>query len=43
MNSSRYPLMNNTKWEELRAAMYGLDGLRPRWRTKDLESGYVCP
>ena len=35
--------MNNTKWEELRAAMYGLDGLRPRWRTKDLESGYVCP
>src|ERR1700722_19734338 len=32
--------MNNTKWEELRLAMYNLSHLRPRWRTKDL-SGYL--
>ena len=36
------PVMNNTKWEELRLAMYGLGGLRPEWRTKDL-SGYLSP
>lgn len=36
------PLMNNTKWDELRLAMYGLEELRPRWRTKDV-SGYVNP
>jgi hypothetical protein len=36
------PLMNNTKWDELRLAMYSLDRLSPRWRTKDVESGYVC-
>ncbi len=36
------PVMNDTKWEELRLAMYGLGGLRPCWRTKDL-SGYVSP
>jgi hypothetical protein len=36
------PLMNDTKWDELRLAMYELGDLYPRWRTKDL-SGYVCP
>jgi hypothetical protein len=34
------PLMNYTKWDELRLAMYGLGDLRPLWRTKDV-SGYV--
>jgi hypothetical protein len=35
-------VMNYTKWEELRQAMYELGDLRPRWRAKDL-SGYVSP
>ncbi|WP_020466962.1 DUF6678 family protein [Singulisphaera acidiphila] len=34
--------MNNTKWDELRLAMYGLGNLSPSWSTKDL-SGYICP
>jgi hypothetical protein len=34
--------MNDTKWYELRLAMYELAGLTPRWRTKDL-SGYLSP
>lgn len=34
------PVMNNTKWDELRLAMYGLDHMSPRWRTKDV-SGYL--
>jgi hypothetical protein len=34
--------MNDTKWDELRLAMYELGPLSPRWRTKDL-SGYVSP
>ena len=34
--------MNNTKWDELRLAMYNLGDLRPRWRTKDV-SGYLSP
>ena len=33
------PLMNDTKWDELRLAMHTLDP-SPRWRTKDIESGY---
>jgi len=33
-------LMNNTKWEELRSAMFGLGDLRPHWRSKDV-SGHV--
>jgi hypothetical protein len=37
------PLMNDTKWDELRLAMYELAALRPRWRTRDLKSGYICP
>ena len=36
------PVMNDTKWEELRLAMYNLGTLHPRWRTKDL-SGYLSP
>ncbi len=34
--------MNDTKWDELRLAMYGLGDMHPTWRTKDL-SGYICP
>ena len=37
-----HPVMNNTKWDELREAMYDLGELRPRWRTKDV-SGYLSP
>ncbi len=33
--------MNNTKWQEIRLAMYELGKLSPRWRTRDLKSGYV--
>jgi len=33
--------MNDTKWDELRLAMYGLDAFRPRWRTLDIENGYL--
>jgi hypothetical protein len=36
------PAMNDTKWDELRLAMYGLGDLRPRWRTKDV-AGYISP
>ncbi|WP_375314913.1 DUF6678 family protein [Schlesneria sp. DSM 10557] len=36
------PVMNDTKWNELRLAMYELDDLSPLWRVKDL-SGYLCP
>ena len=36
------PVMNDTKWEELRRAMHGLGELSPAWRTKDV-SGYVSP
>lgn len=38
---SRIGIMNNTKWDELRSAMYELDP-SPKWRTCDLENGYVC-
>jgi hypothetical protein len=34
------PLMNHTKWDELRLAMYNLDAPGTRWRTKD-SSGYI--
>jgi hypothetical protein len=37
------PLLNNTKWEELRVAMYNLGTLSPQWRTLDLESGDLSP
>lgn len=36
-----HPLMNDTKWDELRLAMYGLKGVASRWRTLDVESGYL--
>lgn len=35
------PVMNNSKWEELRLAMYSLDELHPQWRTKDVETDFV--
>lgn len=34
-------VMNNTKWEELRFAMYELGPLTPKWRTRCIENGYV--
>ena len=33
--------MNDTKWNELRLGMYGLEALSPRWRTKDADNGNV--
>lgn len=38
-----HPILNNTKWEELRVAMYNLGAIHPKWRTKDVKSGYICP
>lgn len=35
------PVMNDTKWEELRLAMYSLKNLCPQWRTKDVETGFI--
>lgn len=35
-------VMNNTKWDELRLAMYALDPA-PAWRTKCLENEYITP
>ena len=35
------PLMNNTKWNELRVAMHRLGQPYPKWRTKCVENGYV--
>lgn len=41
MDSNGYPgIMNNTKWEEIRLAMYSY----PKtifWRVKNIDSGYV--
>lgn len=33
------PVMNDTKWAELRAAMHALGDARPRWRTRIVGSG----
>lgn len=33
--------MNDTKWDEVRLAMYGLGDLRPAWRTRCVENGFV--
>ncbi len=33
--------MNDTKWDELRLAMYNLGENHPKWRTKDVENGYL--
>ena len=35
------PVMNNSKWHELGFAMFSLGDLRPKWRTKDVESGFI--
>ena len=35
------PVMNDTKWKELRMAMYSLGSLHPKWRTKDIETGFI--
>ena len=32
--------MNDTKWDEVRLAMYGLGPHSPKWRTRDRVSGY---
>jgi len=32
--------MSNSKWNELRLAMHGLGHFTPRWRTRDIETGY---
>jgi hypothetical protein len=34
-------VMSDTKWEEIRLAMYGLGRLSPAWRTRDVRTGYV--
>lgn len=34
-------VMNNTRWNELRLAMYTLGDLSPRWRTKDRVTGHI--
>ncbi len=35
------PVMKNSKWEKLGLAMDMLRDLRPKWRTKDIESGFI--
>jgi hypothetical protein len=40
MRTTMKPLLNNTKWDELRLAMHTLWLHKPRWRTKDL-SGFL--
>jgi hypothetical protein len=35
-----HPVMNDTKWDELRLGMYGLGKQSPRYRTRALENGY---
>jgi hypothetical protein len=34
-------VMNNTKWEELRLAMYALGSLHPRFRVKIIVTGHI--
>ena len=40
MKLDLHRLMNDTKWEELRVAMYELEQ-SPKWRTCDVETGFV--
>lgn len=40
MPTNLIPVMSNTKWDELRLAMYELKPT-PSWRTKCWENGYV--
>jgi hypothetical protein len=35
------PVMNDTMWEKLGSAMYRLRDLRPKWRIKDIASGFI--
>lgn len=35
------PVMNNTKWAELRIGMHGLGELAPRFRVRNLRSGSI--
>nr|WP_236995551.1 DUF6678 family protein [Halomonas huangheensis] len=37
------PIMNSTKWNELRLAMYNLGDFSPRFRTRCIENGYLAP
>lgn len=36
-----HPVMNDTKWDELRIAMYELGSLSPQWRTLDVENAHL--
>lgn len=36
-----HPVMNKTKWDEIRLEMYSLGDLSPKWRTKNLETQYT--
>jgi hypothetical protein len=36
-----HALLNDTKWDALRLAMYNLGNLSPRWRTLDIKNGYL--
>ena len=36
-------VMNDTKWEEIRLAMYSLGELHPKWRIRNRETGFVSP
>ena len=38
-----HPVLNNTKWEELRLAMVALGSTSPKWRARAKSNGYVCP
>ncbi|WP_421080718.1 DUF6678 family protein [Ralstonia mannitolilytica] len=35
------PLMNDTKWNELRIGMYELGAMAPRFRVRNIRTGYV--
>lgn len=35
------PVMNNTKWRELQTAMYELEDVDTRWRTRCVDNGFV--
>jgi hypothetical protein len=37
------PVLNDTKWDELRLAMYKLGQLSPRFRVKDIEANQAGP
>lgn len=41
MKNAMFPVMNSTKWEELRLGMFALKTFSPKWRTRDVESGYL--